>query len=689
MLSTRTSFSETDFDGSISFEGIQEHDSQRFLALQDEFAKCHHELSKQVYPHVDVRDWKLCLCCPLRILDTPNARIEQFYKMASAREPYEDLSILKATAKNRDGKGDEIVGYIMFELHHKPETKNLTSPVSSTGSRRHSPSGSPGSSPSTLAPPKSSGTAPWTQVLQLFVDSSNRRRGVGRRLIETMQRSSEAQGVFDMRLQVVDLNIAAMEWYRSLGFVITEFSRIFLGGRDDANIVVYQEMWRSGVPPERQHSLHSPTSSIRDFTAGATPSGSSLPGDGPEAIEEIPGESVHDDATGTMMSASSPPSVWGIASEVTTKGDDASEKAPLGTLGLAANKTKDLAPLFRSEIIGEIVTITYPDNAGVFDVRVSKYDENTKWHIVESDGLSYWDDDDFDDEIDLNEYYRNGRVRFKRHLCIIHREMTLRRREARKAQMEIRGRSARAKEQEGQRLLQVTMSAVGPLTRQRRRLAATANNDGIDVKDGIFAPPNSIPTRGIGTRSQKIQPKSAAPSQATPNTSAPRQCQASTGSVCRAPKRTRSQADLAADHDIKRITASQDMLAHSLSQISSAGAANGSKWVPGHCPPSSAKHASPKGGKANISGTLGPHVSQQKTTEDKTQLAVHRGISNPIASETAADTSCVVKDGFCKAELQADRFPEQNGTQPVACSIQVGCPGAVNLNETLFGGCGS
>ena len=60
--------------------------------------------------------------------------------------------------------------------------------------------------------------------------------------------------------------------------------------------------------------------------------------------------------------------------------------------------------LFKQEVVQELVTINYPDNSGIFDVRIVGYNNRQRWHKVDSEGLEQgtWIDDSFTDEVDLN-----------------------------------------------------------------------------------------------------------------------------------------------------------------------------------------------------------------------------------------------------------------------------------------------
>merc|ERR1739841_463939 len=71
---------------------------------------------------------------------------------------------------------------------------------------------------------------------------------------------------------------------------------------------------------------------------------------------------------------------------------------------------------FKEEIIGEVMSIDYPDGSGLFIVKVTAYEANTRWHHVDSDGLSLWDNESFTDVVDVNDFFRKGVIRFHRRL---------------------------------------------------------------------------------------------------------------------------------------------------------------------------------------------------------------------------------------------------------------------------------
>lgn len=67
---------------------------------------------------------------------------------------------------------------------------------------------------------------------------------------------------------------------------------------------------------------------------------------------------------------------------------------------------------FGTEILGEVLEVTYPDGEGTFLVRVVGYMPRKGWHRVSSLGLSDWDGEDFVDELDVSEMFAAGQVEF-------------------------------------------------------------------------------------------------------------------------------------------------------------------------------------------------------------------------------------------------------------------------------------
>lgn len=85
----------------------------------------------------------------------------------------------------------------------------------------------------------------------------------------------------------------------------------------------------------------------------------------------------------------------------------------------------DRATFFRSEIIGEVVTITYPDGSGPFDVTIRGWIESDELHMVDSRSLSAWKGSSFTDLFDFNLALRDGRATFHRKLSLLLRDVEM------------------------------------------------------------------------------------------------------------------------------------------------------------------------------------------------------------------------------------------------------------------------
>jgi len=125
--------------------------------------------------------------------------------------------------------------------------------------------------------------------------------------------------------------------------------------------------------------------------------------------------------------------------------------------------------IFKTEVLGEVITIDYPDKSGVFVVRIVDYDEETRWHKVNSNGLSRWDGEDFIDEIDLNFYYRDGHVKFMRHLSLILRDIEMKRRAEKRQKAEAKALHLAELERERKKQEEELLRA-GRAERKRRKL---------------------------------------------------------------------------------------------------------------------------------------------------------------------------------------------------------------------------
>jgi len=64
------------------------------------------------------------------------------------------------------------------------------------------------------------------------------------------------------------------------------------------------------------------------------------------------------------------------------------------------------------EICGRTVDITYTDPPEKYRVQVVGFDSKSGWHSVDSKGLSSWDGEDFQDEVDLNSMLAAGQLEF-------------------------------------------------------------------------------------------------------------------------------------------------------------------------------------------------------------------------------------------------------------------------------------
>eukprot|EP00747_Dinoflagellata_sp_TGD_P204830 gnl/TRDRNA2_/TRDRNA2_78536_c1_seq2.p1 gnl/TRDRNA2_/TRDRNA2_78536_c1~~gnl/TRDRNA2_/TRDRNA2_78536_c1_seq2.p1 ORF type:complete len:267 (-),score=56.34 gnl/TRDRNA2_/TRDRNA2_78536_c1_seq2:93-851(-) len=131
---------------------------------------------------------------------------------------FKGLTILKATSQ-RNGCAPTLVGYMMFQTGEEKTCKRGRKRCR----HRH-----------------------WVQVKQLFVQRRFRSMGAGRLLLAEMMKKLSNEERDDIRLSVLELNKAAVQWYRAQGFLIMGVSRELIGCREDANVLVYQEMHRIG-----------------------------------------------------------------------------------------------------------------------------------------------------------------------------------------------------------------------------------------------------------------------------------------------------------------------------------------------------------------------------------------------------------------------------------------------------------
>lgn len=108
----------------------------------------------------------------------------------------------------------------------------------------------------------------------------------------------------------------------------------------------------------------------------------------------------------------------------------------------------DKAILFRSEIIGEIVSIKYPDGSGPFYVTIRGWQESEKMHMVDSRNLSSWDGAPFTDLIDFNEAFTSGRASFHRELSLVMRDVEMTKLLAKEAKEKLLSADLKRKKQE-------------------------------------------------------------------------------------------------------------------------------------------------------------------------------------------------------------------------------------------------
>jgi len=181
-----------------------------------------------------------------------------------------------------------------------------------------------------------------------------------------------------------------------MGFLVVSLYQELLGNRDDANVVVYQEMACFGGP----------TIDVPRVESETTPLGKQ-----PRRRRE---------------------------GAVKRRGVE----EPLAEVSVA---------LFRQEVVGEVVLINYPNGDGTFLVKVTAFLEEERFHSVDSAGYSQWDNDSFTDVIDLNSYYSTGHVVFQRHLSLIYRERELARRDQRLEKIAAKKRAAQDLEEKNKR----------------------------------------------------------------------------------------------------------------------------------------------------------------------------------------------------------------------------------------------
>jgi len=199
-------------------------DVGEFIGLQDLFVNEHLAFTRHVYEKVTLRDWQLSLLCPAHILDESGGRERHVKHMIKRDEDcFQGLTILKAISRPSGG-APTMVGYIIFQVREQDRRKRRRKTKAGAGS--------------------SGSSEPWVLVKQIFVRHAVRHRGCGKLLFTSMLKALEGKEQEDIRLSVLDLNTTATQWYRSQGFMVVNLSQELIGLRDDANVIVYQEMRR-------------------------------------------------------------------------------------------------------------------------------------------------------------------------------------------------------------------------------------------------------------------------------------------------------------------------------------------------------------------------------------------------------------------------------------------------------------
>lgn len=67
---------------------------------------------------------------------------------------------------------------------------------------------------------------------------------------------------------------------------------------------------------------------------------------------------------------------------------------------------------YGNEILGRVIDVRYQDYPDPYRARIVQYDKKSGHHHIHSRGLSTWDDESFEDEIDFNDMYGKGEVKF-------------------------------------------------------------------------------------------------------------------------------------------------------------------------------------------------------------------------------------------------------------------------------------
>lgn len=354
-------------DPAAEFEvkGLEVEDAEALLHLQDAFAEEHRQLVAPFYPRLSLRDWQLNLCCPARVLDEPGSRLRHMQSLVSGDMAcYKALHVLRATTRASAKGPARMVGYVMYEVHNEGTTPARRKAEDET----------------------------WLDVKQIYVAEGYRHRCCGSLLFGKMLEQVSAKVRMDVRLSVIDLNVRAIAWYRSMGFLVDDLRKEALGAKDEANMVVFVYMQRRTVFQ-------------RDIRQRPT-------------LAPLEGGSPH---------------------------------------------------LFKAEIVGERVVVDYPDRSGQFEMTIVNFDPKNQWHELDSKGLSLWDGEEFTDWVDVNAFFRDGHVRFHRHLSLLyhHIEVAKRAERKRKAQSKAQ-RSAEIRQQREQEAMALDKSTRA--ARKRRHI---------------------------------------------------------------------------------------------------------------------------------------------------------------------------------------------------------------------------
>mmetsp|Transcript_43183 Transcript_43183/g.134290 ORF Transcript_43183/g.134290 Transcript_43183/m.134290 type:complete len:236 (-) Transcript_43183:93-800(-) len=148
-----------------------------------------------------------------------------------------------------------------------------------------------------------------------------------------------------------------------------------------------------------------PSGSIRTTLTRTLPSTSTRRTTGTAALVEMQGppEAAAGDA---------PPAADAGGSDRQLRGRGA-HRSSEGTMGTMRGRGRGRPKRrFGADACGRIIDLRYRDWQRTYRVRVVKYDKAANHHHIHSRGLSTWDDESFEDEIDLNAMYDCGDVKF-------------------------------------------------------------------------------------------------------------------------------------------------------------------------------------------------------------------------------------------------------------------------------------